>query len=38
MDYNDSIDITFKRVEKIRPFTKTAKMIIAIDSNSRSTA
>jgi hypothetical protein len=38
MDYNATIDINFKRIEKIITFIKGAKLIIATDSNSRSTA
>ena len=38
MDYNATIDINFKRIEEIITFIKGAKLIIATDSNSRSTA
>jgi hypothetical protein len=38
MDYNATIDTNFKRIENILTFTKGAKLIIATDSNSRSTA
>jgi hypothetical protein len=36
MDYNDLIENNIKTIEKILDFTKGAKIIIAIDSNSRS--
>jgi len=37
LDYNDSIENNIKTIEKMVTFTKGAKLIIAIDSNSRST-
>jgi hypothetical protein len=37
LDYNDSIGNNIKTIEKMVTFTKGAKLIIAIDSNSRST-
>ena len=37
MDYNATIDNDFKRIEEILTFTKGEKLIIATDSNSRST-
>jgi len=37
LDYNDPIENSIKTIEKIVKFTKGAKFIIAIDSNSRST-
>jgi ribonuclease HI len=38
MDYNATIDIDLKRIEKILTFTKGEKLLIATDSNCRSTA
>jgi endonuclease/exonuclease/phosphatase family metal-dependent hydrolase len=38
MDYNETIDGNFKRIENIITFIKGAKLIIATDSNARSTA
>jgi len=35
MDHNATIDINFKRIEKIITFIKGAKLILATDSNSR---
>jgi len=37
MDYNATIDNDFKRIEEIFTFTKGEKLIIATESNSRST-
>ena len=37
MDFNDAIVNYFKKIERILEFTKGAKIILAIDSNSRST-
>ena len=37
LDYNDTIGNNIKTIEKIVKFTKGAKLILAIDSNSRST-
>jgi len=37
LDYNDPIENNMKTIEKIVKFTKRAKCIMAIDSNSRST-
>jgi hypothetical protein len=37
MDYNDSTVNNIKTIEKIVDFTKGAKLIVAMDSNSRST-
>jgi hypothetical protein len=38
MDYNETMDRNFKRIEKLPTFIKGAKLIIATDSNARSTA
>jgi hypothetical protein len=38
LDYNETIDENFKRIENIITFIKGAKLIIATDSNARSTA
>ena len=38
MDYNATNDIELKRIEKILTFTKGEKLLIATDSNCRSTA
>jgi hypothetical protein len=37
MDYNDSIENNIKTIEKIVKFTKGAKIVMAINSNCRST-
>jgi hypothetical protein len=37
MDYNDSIENNIKAIEKILDFAKREKLILAMDSNSRST-
>jgi len=37
MEYNDAIENSFKKIERILEFTKGVKLIMAIDSNSRST-
>jgi hypothetical protein len=38
MDYNETIDINLKHIEEIITFIKGEKLIIATDSNSRSSA
>jgi len=37
MEYNDAIENCLRKTEKILEFTKGVKIIMAIDSNSRST-
>jgi chlorite dismutase len=37
MDYNDSVESNIKTMEKMLDITKGEKLIIAMDSNSRST-
>jgi len=37
MEYNDAIENSFKKVERMLEFTKGVKILMAIDSNSRST-
>ena len=33
MEYNDAIENSFKKIERILKFTKGVKIIMAIDSN-----
>jgi len=37
MDYNESIENNFQTLENILEFTEGTKLIIAMDSNTRST-
>ena len=37
MEYNDAIENSFKKIERVLEFTKGVKIIMAIDRNSRST-
>jgi hypothetical protein len=37
MEYNDAIENSFKKIERVLDFIKGDKTIMAIDSNSRST-